>query len=497
VGLDASANGRARLTGNAGASATLDLSLAKANLRTSYRPASDRPPVTLPATLTAQLALAEDVVDLDRLSGKIAGTEIVGGRIKIALAQPLSLEGELALSAIDFPAVLSTAIGAPPLVSGARGWPAEPFERGVWGHVGGSIALRIGRVELTPGLSATDMRATVDIDQDELSIGQIEGELAGGRIVGSLTFQNSTDGLGVDSRIRIAGADVQTLLADGALAGQAAADLSLTGTGRSPIALIGSLKGEGTFTLQDGHIARLDPSALDAVTRSVDEGLPIDVARIGERTEAALQRASLPLSLAQGEVSVVAGQLRIVNSVVRAKGADLQTRATIDLAGGTIDARLLLSGVAAAPDNSRPEVAISLRGPIGTPKRTLDVAAFANWLALRSINERSKRIDALETGREIPLAPAQPDDPAPSPGTPPPREVSPEAPPPRAPAEVPKSATRPRPKAQVIQPPPQAPPTDIRPAPAARPQPPAREAQPARPAPPPASRSWLENLFRP
>ena len=60
------------------------------------------------------------------------------------------------------------------------------------------------------------------------------------------------------------------------------------GTGRSPVALIGALKGGGTFTLQDGRVARLDPAAFDAVIRSVDQGLPIDATRIRDRMEQAL-----------------------------------------------------------------------------------------------------------------------------------------------------------------------------------------------------------------
>jgi len=41
-----------------------------------------------------------------------------------------------------------------------------------------------------------------------------------------------------------------------------------------------------------------------------------------------------------------------------------------------------------------------LRGPVDTPKPTLDVAAFSNWLALRAVEQQSKRIDALEAARE-------------------------------------------------------------------------------------------------
>ena len=34
--------------------------------------------------------------------------------------------------------------------------------------------------------------------------------------------------------------------------------------------------------------------------------------------------------------------------------------------------------------------------PVEAPKRTLDVAALANWLALRAADEKTKRVDVLE-----------------------------------------------------------------------------------------------------
>ena len=57
------------------------------------------------------------------------------------------------------------------------------------------------------------------------------------------------------------------------------------------------------------------------------------------------------------------------------------------------------SGGAGSPLNARPEITIALRGPVNAPKRTIDAAALANWLALRAVEQQSKKLDALE-GRE-------------------------------------------------------------------------------------------------
>ena len=318
------AKGKVRLAGNQAPTAALALNIANARLARAYNIASDRAPENVPITLTTQLSIAGSTLDLNELAGKVAGTEI-NGRLRVGLVSPSSVTGDLAVGTVYLPAFVNAAIGAPPPASSGRGWSPEPFDTGVWSNtVIGDVALRFGQVGLTPSLVAHDVRATLSLDRGLLAIQRIDGTLADGRVAGSLSFRNGPDGLVVDSKISIAGADVTALLpSDNALSGHATFALSATGTGRSPIALIGSLRGEGGFTLQDGKIARLDPGAFEAVTRSVDQGLPIDTARIRDRLEKAFAAGALTVSLVRGEIPVAGGQVRLINTAVRANRADL------------------------------------------------------------------------------------------------------------------------------------------------------------------------------
>jgi large subunit ribosomal protein L24 len=206
----------------------------------------------------------------------------------------------------------------------------------------------------------------------------------------------------------LAGVDAAELLGGGArapLSGKLTADLDLAGSGRSPIALVGSIEGHGTFSLRDGGVARFDPAAFDIVTHAVDQGLPIDATRIGSRMEAALAISALPVPLAEGSIAASMGQLRLVDPVVHAKGAELAPTGSIDLTQSAIDARLVLSApqIADASVGSHPDISVVLKGPIDAPKRTLDVAALANWLALRAVDQKAKRVDLLEqAAREHP-----------------------------------------------------------------------------------------------
>jgi hypothetical protein len=119
------------------------------------------------------------------------------------------------------------------------------------------------------------------------------------------------------------------------------------------------------------------------------------------------------------------------------------------------------------------------------------VAAFTSWLALRAIEEKDKRIDALQSGRELPVPPATPMQPTPVQPKPLPNvTTAPDKVTPATPQQLPKAAPQRTPAAKTTPPPP----TDIRPPAAARQQtPPPKQAQPQRP----ASRSWLENLLGP
>jgi large subunit ribosomal protein L24 len=447
-GLDLSGKGSVRVAGSQGPTAGLDIKVAGANLRTPRPLVPGRPAETLPAALTARLALAEGTIGLSDLAGKVAGTDI-SGRLKIGFTQPASVDGDIQVGAVNLAAMIGTAIGVPAESASAAGlWPAEPFEPGLFDSLSGQIKVKSTRLALTSALAAQDLRGVLVFDHSDMSLEQIDGTLAGGRVTGSVTFRRGTDGLTATSRIGLAAANIGELLpATGApFSGQLTLNVDLEGTGRSPVALIGSLDGGGTFTLQDGRITRLDPAAFDAIIRNVDQGLPIDAVRVRDRMELALASGGLNVPLAEGEIAVAVGQARLDNAMVRAERADLAVAASLDLAAGAIDAKLTLSGPAGTggASNGRPEIGIVLKGPIATPKRTLDVAALASWLALRAVEQQARRLDALESSHEVvveppvTVAPAAPQPPAPIVRS----EPSPKAAPPRAARTVPEVPAR-------------------------------------------------------
>jgi uncharacterized protein involved in outer membrane biogenesis len=489
--LNIATKGTIRVPVRASPSAELNLKVTNANIRSPRPAAGGRVAELLPASVTARLALSEGMLRFSEVAGTVAGAS-VGGRLALGMQQqPITVDGDIELGALDLPAAIALAIGIPAqgagAATGASGsapglWPAEPFEQGLK-TLRGQIAVKSARVALTPKLAARDVRAVVRFGESELALEGIDGSIAGGRVAADLTFLRRADGLTARGRVRLAGANAAELLpGEGALSGGLTLDVTAEGTGMSPVALVGSLAGSGSFTLENARAARLDPAAFDTVIRAVDQGLPIDAIRVRDRMDAALASGGLAVSLAEGAIAIDAGQARLSNPVVRVQRGDLAVSGSVNLTEAALDARLTLFGTGGAgvPANTRPEIGIALKGPIDAPKRTIDVAALASWLALRAVEQQSKKLDVLEGRAPVP---------------------------PPAPAAVnaPASVSKPKPAAPAaerVQPLP--PPIDIRPAPtprAPRPQPGSAATQGAptqaqKPAPAPARpRSLSEILF--
>jgi uncharacterized protein involved in outer membrane biogenesis len=488
--LNIASNGSVHVADRAKAGADLNLKITNATVR-SPRPGG-RPAEPLQASVTVRLALSQATVRVSEITGTVAGAS-VRGRLELGVQQqPITVEGDLELGALDLPAAIAAAIGMPAQGAANAGtstnasgpWPAEPFEQALPG-LSGQVAVKAARVALTPKLAAQDVRGVLRFGDSELALQGMEGRLAGGQAAADLTFLRRANGLSARTQLRLVGANAAELLPEGSLSGRLTVEATAEGTGMSPVALVGSLVGSGSFTLENGRVMRLDPAAFDAVIRAVDQGLPIDATRIRDRVDAALTRGGLGIALAEGAITIGDGQARLSNPTVRAQRADLAAGGSVNLAEGALDARLTLFGAGAgAPADTRPEIGIVLKGPIETPKRTVDVAALASWLALRAVEQQSKKLDVLE-GR-APASSAQP------------AAVKTNADP--AAPKLPSPAKPKPPAAEGVQPLP--PPIDIRPAPTPR----APRAQPAvtppaptqaqRPPPaPPRPRSLSEILF--
>ena len=418
-GLDAAANGTARLFAPNGAAASLDLAL-----QADASPLRRGGP--LPLKLQAHVNASANDVAIENLTGAIAGSP-VRGRLKLALGGTPRVDGRIDAESADATALIAMAIGMPATTARDALWPAEPFGEGLFGDYDGRIEFAIARATFTPTLLGRQVRGALRLGAGEIALDDLEGILADGRATGQLTLKRNATGLSASVRIALVGADAAALLpgdARSAIAGRIGLQATVEGAGLSPAALIGALDGNGAFTLEDASFSWLDPRAFGAAVRMADQAPALDAARVRDIVATVLDGGPLGVPRLDAALTVTSGQARIARTIVPAQGADLTLSGGADLADGTLDARLVLTGPSFSDGSTttRPDLPVLLRGSIAAPKRTVDVSSLSGWLMLRSVERQAKRLDAIEAerrdaaAREVEPAPAQvPPQPAPIP----------------------------------------------------------------------------------
>jgi large subunit ribosomal protein L24 len=216
-----------------------------------------------------------------------------------------------------------------------------------------------------------------------------------------LTLSRRPERLTARASVQLAGVNAAELLpGDGLVTGKLTLDAAAEGSGMSAVALMGSLAGSGTFKLENGRVVRLDPAAFDTVMRAVDQGLPIDVTRVRDRMDAALASGVLSVALAEGAITINAGQARLSDVTVRAQRADLAVSGSVNLADAALEGRLTLfcMGGAGAPPDSRPEITIALKGRSMRPSAASTSPHSRACFALRG-RAAVEELEALEAVR--------------------------------------------------------------------------------------------------
>lgn len=396
-GLDAGVEGSVRpFTENP--SATLRAAVTQADAAPLRAAGEAR--TALPVTFAGNLALSAKELALNDIMATVAGSA-VRGKLAVALTRPHRVQGEIEADTVDAPALIAAAIGMPAPAAG-RGldwaWSEIPFSDGAFGDFAGTVTLKVRQLDVLPRLTVRAFRSTLRLGKNELAFDDIAAVVAGGRIAGALSFGSGSDGLTAKTKIALDGVDAATLLRSAArppIVGTLGLSVEAEGTGLSPVALVGSLHGAGKITLSDAEFAGLDPHAFDAVTRAVDQGLPVEADRISGVVRRALDSGQLSVTRARGSIAINAGQVRLGDATTESRNAALSLSGNLDLIDGSLDARLVLSGTSKAAGD-RPDIFMALKGPVAAPARSIDVSALSGWLTLRAIENQARRVQELE-----------------------------------------------------------------------------------------------------
>jgi len=385
--------------------------------------------------LFARVTLAGRKLTFDDLDSVVAGSRL-RGHLGLTLDDERQIDGEVGLDSLDLAHAFWLAIGA------AGHDPAEPLGAGLVKGWRGQIAFQALRGVLPGDVEVRPISGTLKGDGQSFTLDAVKGKIGGGAVTANIDARPGANGLAVNARIELSGADGAALAYRGLRmpAGHASLQTALSSQGRSASALASALSGNGTVNLESAAIAGLDPRAFEAAIRASDSGQPTDDARLKKIVEPILAAGNLQVASAQIPFTIRDGRLRVsATTLDAADGARAIVSGGYDIPADQADIRASLTSPVTGPANSRPEIQLFATGTPDALNRTIDVTSLSSWLAVRTIDRETRRLDAIERGLPPPAPPATP--------SPPTAALSPPAAP--APAPAPEAAPLEQPQADV------------------------------------------------
>jgi hypothetical protein len=435
-------------------------------------------------SLSSRMSLQGGKLSLEDIDGTMGGSRL-RGHLAVAFEAERKVEGELGLDSLELAPAFALAIGA------AGRDPAEPLGAGLLKGWRGRIAFQALRGVLPGGTELRPLSGTVRGDGQSLVFDAIKGGIGGGEASGTVDIRQGAGGLGLNARVQLDAADGTALRYRTFTmpAGRASLQMALSSQGRSASALIGALSGSGTLTLGSARIPGLDPRAFELAIHASDAGQATDDARLRKIVEPALSGGALLVASAQIPFAIRDGRLRVAATTLNSDIAHAVVSGGYDIPADQADIRAVLSSGTAELATSRPEIVVFAAGSPDAFNRSVDVTALSSWLAVRTIDRETRRLDSIERGdaptsaapASIPRAPLQPPAIGPkprisSPPRPPQTPQGANAPAGNVPVANPSPANPPDAPVVSQQVPPLPPPVEVRPAP--------NVARPARPKPP-------------
>ncbi len=403
-GLDAAVHGTLRVAGDCKPSAQLQVQAAAGDLRPLQQTMTGQPTLAVPVSAKAALAVDGSKLSFTDIAGRV-GKASVHGRLAVDLVSPIAIDGRIDADTADAPELFAMLLGLPRNSGGTAAWSGSTIGAGAFGAMNGAVVFKFDSASFTPSLVMRDVGGVVHFQRGAISIDDIGGNFGGGRLSAALAFRRNADVLTAHAKAAVTDASAAALLgpAMNIAGGQLGLTLEGDGLGTTPAALVGSLHGTATVTLKDAQFAGLDAAAFTAALQAAGETAPIDMNKVQAAVAAALANGHVAVPAANAAVPIAGGAVNLNHVVLQAAhGAELALDGSVDLGAAAIDARLTLSQAppAKALIAARPELAVTIKGPLGAPKRALDTSALTSWLTLHATELQTRRIEAIEANRQ-------------------------------------------------------------------------------------------------
>ncbi len=370
----------------------------------------------LSADLSSDFQFAKGLLRLPNFSGKLGGDD-VSARIEANFSDSglPQLKGEAKLTSIELGSLAAIMLGLeavePVKPSKATIWPKTPFA------VRPSLPLLID-MKLTAaqahmdGFGAlSDFSTRLQKGMDDLTLGELTGNWAGGYLVGNVSLRNTDKTALLTSDLKWSGAALQDFyrLPDGSspFAGTVKAALSLNGSGTSVADLVSSLAGSGSADVENFAINGLDQNAFPGMLSAADAmgDQPAGTSQPDTKQFAAIADKAV------GQGRFVAGNARfdftVAGGIARLAPISLNSGDTVLAGDLQLDlSTLRLNGegsfsfkqAEATQSGSAANLRYSIGGTYEEPSVQFDRQPLVQFLTQRALEREQERVEAMQAG---------------------------------------------------------------------------------------------------
>ncbi|AZO43972.1 AsmA family protein [Mesorhizobium sp. M7D.F.Ca.US.005.01.1.1] len=367
-------------------------------------------------SLAAQGDYGNGLLVLDELNGAI-NEAAVSGDVNVDVKEGVDgkagvphLAGALVLDELDLDpmavalfgdsAFLVDQEGADKQVADKSGvWPATPFSQK--SSLPFTADLDLTTAALAAGRFATayDAAFSLKLDQEGIRVSDLKAKLLGGALTGLFELKNN-DGTGLfTGQMKLAGADLATVLPDAGISGIGDFSTALSSSGKSVGGMVAALSGSGTATLKSLQVAGVNPDAFPAFLAKADAiGRDIDAAKTAGFAPDIAADGSLAAKDTDIAFTVAGGMLRAPPISLDNPAATLSADITADLNTAMVSAKGAITYRPGdeAQVGSEPVVNFTAEGPFGAVKRQFDSEPLAQFLTQRALEKEQQRVEAMQ-----------------------------------------------------------------------------------------------------
>lgn len=390
-------------------------------------------PIARDASLSSHVTRSGDKIQFGDVDASVAGTRL-RGRVGLTLGDNGGFDGELGMDKLDLPQAFALLIGATGRDKGA------PLGNSALEGWRGKIDFQALRGALPAGLELQPVSGVLRNDNQSIAISALKGKIGGGEARADLEARQTADGLALNGSVQLDGVDGAALRYRGLAmpSGKASMRMTFASQGRSIAALTGAMTGSGMLTIDAACIAGLNPDAFDIAIKASDAGKAANEDQLRQIVAPELTRGDLAIKQAQIPFLLRDGRFSVGATTLETDGARAVVSGGYDIVADQVDIRVSLTSRTAEKTNGPPQLDIFAVGTPDALARTVDVSGLSSWLALRTIERETRRLDAISRGEAAPTPPAVAPQPPAAPAKP--EAPKPEAPKPEAtkPAEMPQ-----------------------------------------------------------